>query len=249
MRLPGGVTLLVQRDRMLLKVPGAAGEAVPQALPLAGLTLAQLGQCTCSEARFWPLPGARLRIRRGPVLRLVSGRQQWLVPVDAARELAAIVRERAAATPRRDAARAVTLEQWHELRPSAAQQLTRNPRGGSFRQRTLGFRLVVALPAALLGTSLISEGIGRGEMLGSGTAVAGALLVIAMVSAADWFRVRGRLRVMEDNALPQAARPGASCGVTTFRWMAGSRGGTARGIRCCDWTPVRSAAGSRRGRR
>ena len=171
------------------------------------------------------------------MLRLVSGRQQWLVPVDAARELDAIVRERAAATPRRDAARAVTLEQGHELRPSAAQQLTRNPRGGSFRQRTVGFRLVVALPAALLGTSLISEGIGRGEVLGSGTAEAGALLVIAMVSAADWFRVRGRLRVMEDNALP----PGSPA------W--GELGGTAPGIRCCDWTPVRSAAGTRRGRR
>ncbi|MGH3788594.1 MAG: hypothetical protein ACRDRG_19075 [Pseudonocardiaceae bacterium] len=91
---------------------------------------------------------------------------------------------------------------WHALRTWAAQQLTKDPRGGGFQQRTVAFRLVVAFPAALLGTSLFSEGIGRGEELGPGAAVAGALLVIAMVSAADWFRVRGRLRPAEDNALP-----------------------------------------------
>lgn len=51
LRLRGGVTLLVQHDRLLLKVSGGAGGAVPQALPLGELALAQLGQFTCDEAR------------------------------------------------------------------------------------------------------------------------------------------------------------------------------------------------------
>lgn len=253
LRLPGGVTLLVQRDRMLLKVPGGTGGAVPQALPLGGLALAQLGQFTCTEARFWPLPGARLRIWRGPVLRLVSGRQQWLIAVQSPSELAAIVRGRAAATPRRDT-RALTLEQWHELRSWAAQQLTRSPRGGGFAQRTVGFRLVVALPAALLGTSLVSEGIGRGEAgLHSGAAVAGALLVIAMVSAAAGSGCAGGYVLRRTTRCRPAARTGVTCEVTTLRWMAGSHGGMAllrcRGIRCRARTPATLAAGSRRCRR
>ena len=202
MRLPGGATLLVQRDRMLLKVPGGGGGAVPQALPLEQLTLVQLGQFAGDEARFWPFPGARMRIGRGPVLRLVSGPQQWLIPVQAPHELAAIIRERAGATPARDTPAALTVTQWYELRTWAAQQLTKDPRAGGLRQRTVGFRLAIALPAAFLGTALISESIGRGAEVGSGAAVAGALLVVAMISAGDWIRVRRRLRVAEDNALP-----------------------------------------------
>jgi hypothetical protein len=202
LRLRGGVTLLVQRDRLLLKVSGGAGGAVPQALPLGGLTLLQLGQFTSSEARCWPLPGASMRIWRGPVLRLVSGRQQWLIPVDAPRELAAIVRGRAAATPRRTPA-PLTLTQWYELQSWTARTLTTTRRGPGLKQRTVGFRLVVAFPAALFGTLLFSEGMGRGQVgLDAGAAVAGTMLVIAMVAVGDWIRVRRRLRVAEDNALP-----------------------------------------------
>jgi hypothetical protein len=201
LRLRGGETLLVQRDRMLLKVRGGAGGAVPQALPLADLTLAQLGQFTCSEARFWPFPGARLRLWRGPVLRLVSGRQQWLIPVDAPRELATIISRRAAAAPRREIP-PLTVTQWHDLQSWAARQLTTSRRKLRLRQRTVGFRLLVAFPAVFLGSSLFGESIARGDDLGSGAVVAGAMLVIAMVSAADWTRVRRRLRVAEDNALP-----------------------------------------------
>jgi hypothetical protein len=202
LRLPGGVPLLVQRDRLVLQVPGGAGGAVAQALPLSDLALAQLGQFDCGEARFWLLPGARLRIWRGPVLRVVSRRQQWLVPVGCPRELAAIVRERACAAPRRDTPAVVTLAQWYELQTWAARQLTTSRRGPGLRQRAVGFRLVVALPAAFLGTSLFSEGIGHGGEVGGGAAVAGTLLLIAMWLVTDWLRVRRRLRVAQDNALP-----------------------------------------------
>ncbi len=204
LRLPGWEALLVQRDRVVLKVTRGAGGAVSHALPLGELALVQLGHFAGDEARFWPLPGAQVRIWRGPVLRLVSGCQQWLVPIqEAPRELAAIVRDRAATTARRETPPPLTLTQWQELQSWAARQLTRSPRGGGLAQRTVGFRLVVALPAAFLSTSLFIEGIGQGAEVGSPTAaVAAAMLVVAMVSAGDWIRVRRRLRVAEDNALP-----------------------------------------------
>ncbi|HEX8761735.1 MAG TPA: hypothetical protein VF734_17580 [Pseudonocardiaceae bacterium] len=202
LRLRGGETLLVQHDRMIVKVRGGAGGAVPQALALGELAFAQLGQFTCNEARFWPFPGVRLRLWRGPVLRLVSGRQQWLMPVDSPREVAAIVRGRAATAPRRDLPAALTLAQWHTLQSWAARQLTTSRRGPGLRQRTVGFRLLVAFPAALLGTSLFSESIGRGAELGSGAVVAGVALAIAAALVADWVRVCRRLRVAQDNALP-----------------------------------------------
>ncbi|MGH3933835.1 MAG: hypothetical protein ACRDS1_02440, partial [Pseudonocardiaceae bacterium] len=203
LRLPGGVPLLVQRDRLVLKAPGGAGGVAAQALPLAGLALAQLGQFNRDETRYWPLPGARLRIWRGPVLRMVSGRQQWLIPVGSPRELAAIVRGRATVTPPPGrTSDPLTVDQWQELHSWAARQLTTSRRGPGLRQRTVGFRLAIALPAAFLATSLFSEGIGQGGGVGPGAAVAGMLLLIALVSAADWFRVRGRLRVAQDNALP-----------------------------------------------
>ncbi len=202
-------TLLVQRDRIVLKLSAGAGGAVLQALPLAELTVAQPGRFAGSEVRWWPVPGARwTRLGRGPVLRLVSGRQQWLLPVEDPRELAAVLRARAAAaTPCRGAC-VLTLVQWHELQTWAARKLTTNRRSGGLKQRTIGFRLVVALPVAFLGTALFSESIARGAELGWvaelgwGAVVAGALLAIATALVADWIRVRRRLRVAEDNALP-----------------------------------------------
>jgi hypothetical protein len=200
LRVPGGAALLVQHDRVVLTVPGGAGGAVPQALALGELALAQPGQFAGNEVRWWPLPGTRMRMGRGPVLRLVSGRQQWLLPVEAPRELAAIIRARAS-TASHPGTR-LTLEQWHELQAWAARQLTTNRRNGSLRQRTVGFRLVVAFPSAFLGTGLVSESIARGVSLGSATVVVAAALTIAAALGADWIRVRGRLRVAADNALP-----------------------------------------------
>ncbi|HSL07027.1 MAG TPA: hypothetical protein VK887_03520 [Pseudonocardiaceae bacterium] len=200
LRLPGGATLLVQRDRMVLKVPGGAGGVVPQALALGELALAQPGQFAGNEVRWWPLPGARMRIRRGPVLRLVSGRQQWLLPVDDPRELAAIIRARAGTVSHLGTP--LTLERWHELQAWAARQLTTDRRSGGLRQRTVGFRLAVAFPLAFLGTGLFNESIARGASLGSGTVVATAALATAAALVADWVRVRRRLRVAADHALP-----------------------------------------------
>jgi hypothetical protein len=200
----GNFRLFVQRDRLLLKMTTGAG-VVPQAMPLRELTLAQPGQFAGNEVRWWPLPGSQwTRMGRGPVLRLVSGRQQWLLPVDAPRELAVIIRARAT-TARRPADRTLTLDQWHTLHSWASRQLTTSGGGGGgFAQRTVGWRLIVALPAALLGSSVLGESIARGgAFLSGGLPVVGLVeLAIAVVLAADWARVRGRLRVAADNALP-----------------------------------------------
>lgn len=136
------------------------------------------------------------------MLRLVSGRQQWLIPVDSPREVAAIVRGRAATATGRDIPAPLTFTQWQELQSWAARQLTASRRGPGLKQRTVGFRLLVAFPAALLGTALFSESIARGAELGSGAVVAGAALAIAAALVADWVRVCRRLRVAQDNALP-----------------------------------------------
>jgi len=88
------------------------------------------------------------------------------------------------------------------LQSWAARQLTASRRGPGLKQRTVGFRLVVAFPAAFLGTSLFSESIARGAELGSGAIVAGAALAVAAALVADWVRVCRRLRVAQDNALP-----------------------------------------------
>jgi hypothetical protein len=186
---------------MVLRVPGGAGGAVPQALALGELALAQPGQLVGPEVRCWPLPGARIRIGRGPVLRLVSGRQQWLLPVETPRELAAIVRARAGTAPHPSAP--LTLEQWHELQAWAARQLTTSSRSSGLKQRKVGFRLVVAIPAAFLGSALLTESLARGAGVGTGFPVAATVaLAIAAVFMADWIRVRRRLRVAADNALP-----------------------------------------------
>jgi hypothetical protein len=217
-------TLLVQRNRIVLKLSAGAGGAVPQALSLAELTVAQPGQFAGNEVRWWPVPGARwMRLGRGPVLRLVSGRQQWLIPVDAPRELAAIVRGRTAAAPGEDSTASLnpvpltvtpltvapltvaplTVAQWHKLQSWAARQLTTTTRGGSLTQRKIGFRLVVAIPAAFFGSALLTESIARGAGVDTGLPVAAAVaLALAAVFTADWIRVRRRLRVAEDNALP-----------------------------------------------
>lgn len=196
------VTLLVQRDRLVLMLRAGAGGAVPQAMPLAGLAVAQAGEFTGSEVRWWPYPGARWsRLGRGPVLRLVSGCQQWLLPVPAARELAAIIRTRAASAPR-PWSRELTVAQWHEQQAWATRQLTTTRRYRGLTQRTLGWRLAVAGPAALLGSALLAEVIARGAW-GSGVPVVAAVaLTLAAVLVADWFRVRARLRVARDNPLP-----------------------------------------------
>lgn len=198
-------TLLVQRDRIVLKLSAGAGGAVPQALSLAELTVAQPGRFAGNEVRWWPVPGARwTRLGRGPALRLVSGRQQWLIPVDSPRELAAIIRGRAAATPREGiTAGPLTVTQWHKLQSWAARQLTTTTRSGFLTQRKIDFRLAVAIPAAFFGSALLMESIARGAGVDTGFPVAAAVaLAIAAVSAADWIRVRRRLRVAEDNALP-----------------------------------------------
>ncbi|MGH4025899.1 MAG: hypothetical protein ACRDRV_15085 [Pseudonocardiaceae bacterium] len=198
----GNVTLLVQRDRLVLKLRAGAGGAVPQAMPLGGLSVAQAGEFAGSEVRWWPYPGARwTRLGRSPALRLVSGGQQWLLPVPAARELAAIIQARAESAPRRES-QDPTAARWHELQAWAARQLTTTRRYGGLTQRTVGWRLAVAVPAAFLGSALLTEMIARGAWGGGFPVVAGVALALAAVLVADWFRVRARLRVAEDHPLP-----------------------------------------------
>jgi len=203
----GQLHLLVQHERIVLKQSAGAGGAVPQALPLAELAFAQPGQFAGNQVHWWPLPGSLwTRMGTRPVLRLVAGPQQWLVPVPAPRELAAIIRERAAAAPRPEASAPapvpLTLTQWYDLQAWAARQLTTSRRGGGLKQRTVGFRLVVALPAAFLGTGLLTEWIARGGGWGSIVVMFGAYLAVSAALVTDWARVRGRLRVAENNALP-----------------------------------------------
>lgn len=201
-------TFLVQHDRLLIKLRESRGGAVGQALPLGELAFAQPGRFTGNEAHRWPFPGSRWsRMGTHPVLRLVAGCQQWLVPVPQPRELAAIIQARAATASRPAGPPVSTREQWHELQSWAAQQLTAQRRFGGLTRRTVGFRLVVAVPVAFLGSALLTEVIARQAWDSGVPVVAAVTLVIATLLVADWFRVRRRLRTAEDNTLPPGSPP------------------------------------------
>lgn len=197
--------LRVGRDRVVLaQSTRAGGGHVDQALPLAELALAQPGQVDADA--WWPLPGGTgVRVRRGPAVRLVAGRQQWLLPVADPRLVAAIARRRAtAAWPQRTGPQ--TVEAWHALRSWAVAR-TKTFRDGRQTQAYPAFRALVGFAAAVLGSGLLATAVGRG-LTDPGVWVVGVvLLVLGGGFAVWWLRVRARLEHAELHALPPHGPP------------------------------------------
>ncbi|MER6989902.1 hypothetical protein ABT337_09280 [Saccharopolyspora hirsuta] len=198
--------LRIGRDRAVLaQSTRSGGGHVDHALPLAELTLAQPGEVDADDA-WWPLPGgAGIRLRRGPAVRLVAGRQQWVLPVEDPRLVAAIARRRAtAAWPQRTGPQ--TVDAWHALRKWAVAR-TKTFRSGRQTQAYPAFRALVGFAAAMLGSGLLASAIGRG-LTDFGVWIAGAvLLALGGYFVVAWLRVRKRLEFAELQQLPPDSPP------------------------------------------
>ncbi|WP_158851396.1 hypothetical protein [Saccharothrix deserti] len=192
-RTRGGDAVRLQAQRLVVK-PGAGGEggAHPQALWLHDVTVNQTGAFTGGDLVVWPRPGGfRTRLGNAPALRVVAGRQQWLLPVDEARLLRELIRHRAghAAPP---PANGLDLEGWHRLRTWAVGATTGSQEGGGFKTTGIGWRLVAAACVGTVGWVLVWL-----------VPVAGAIgLTLSAALLADWLRVRRRMLVAEHHALP-----------------------------------------------
>ncbi|MGW1678722.1 hypothetical protein [Saccharopolyspora sp. NPDC002376] len=203
----GSARLRIGRDRVVL-VQNVTGGSGNHALPLAELALAQPGEIDADEA-WWPLPGGvGVRLRCGPAVRLVAGKQQWVLPVDDPRLVAAIVRRRGTAawslrTGPQD------LPTWHALRKWAVERTT-TYRSGPKALAHPAFRAPVGFLAAILGSMLLATCIGR-ALSDLGTCIVGIVGIVALALGAyfvvAWLRVRSRLEFAELQQLPPHSPP------------------------------------------
>lgn len=197
--------LRIGRDRAVLALKRLAGGGhVDQAIPLAEVSLAQPGEIVTVDS--WPLPGeTSLRLAEGPAVRIVAGRQQWIVNVEDPRLVAAILRRRqSAAWSQRTGPQ--DLGSWHALRRWATARTT-TFRNGRKSQSYLIFRPVVGFFATVLGLMLMTVLIAGSGMAPSGWLAACALLLIGAFFVTGWLRLRRRLDFAELQSLPPNSPP------------------------------------------
>jgi hypothetical protein len=189
--LRNGASLYVQRDRLVHKVNKSHDGGVhPQAMWLGEVTLVQPG--TSPDLQPWPVPGGiKMIIGKSPMLRLVAGPQQWILPVAQAGELAELIRSRQSAPARPTR---LSIEEWRELRLWAVRRTTGTNRG-DYKTVGIGWRLFIASVTGNFAWMFLS--IGRMVWVGS-------LITVTLTAGllADWLRVRGRMRLAEHNVLP-----------------------------------------------
>lgn len=193
--LRDGASLYVQRDRLVHKPSRAQAPGVPaQAVWLGDVTLAQPG--TAPDVYQWPAPtGATAFVGQNPLLRLVARPQQWILPVTQAGELAELVRSRRG-TPTLPTL--VSVDEWRVLRQWAVRRTVGMGRG-TYAPAGIGWRLfAAAFTGQYAWTFLV---VGADVWIG-------ALISVTLTAwlLADWWRVRGRMRVAEHNALPPGSR-------------------------------------------
>ncbi len=193
--------LLVGRDSLVLDSrPSGHGGHVRHAMPLSELALAQAGQVV-GPAASWPFPGGTsLRLGDGPVVRLVSGQQQWLVPVTDPQLLIEVVMHRASRASNSPGT-VESVDAWRELRAWAARATT-TVRRGQPRQARENRWLVAGLLAALAGTAILALTAGRfvdNIMLWG---VGGLTVLASALVMGFWWRRRSRMRIAQFSALP-----------------------------------------------
>ena len=192
--LRDGATLYVQRDRLVHKPNRAQARGVyAQAVWLGDVTLLQPG--TTPDVHPWPAPtGATAFVGQNPLLRLVARPQQWILPVTRAGELAELIRSRGG-TPAAPAR--MSIEQWRELRQWAVRRTVGMGRG-TWVPAGIGWRLFAAAFTAQFAWIFL-------HLNSTGVNVWVGILITVPLTAwllADWWRVRGRMRLAEHNALP-----------------------------------------------
>jgi len=193
--LRNGASLYLQRDRLVHKLNKShEGGVHPQAMWLGDLTVVQPG--TSPDLQAWSVPGGiKMPVGKSPMLRLVARPQQWILPVTRAAELAELIRSRQGtqARPTR-----MSVEEWRELRQWAVRRTTGTDRG-NYKTVGIGWRLFVAAFTGNFAWMFISIGL---------AAWVGILITVPLTAwlLADWWRVRGRMRVAEHNVLPPGSR-------------------------------------------
>lgn len=197
--------LRIGRDRVVLSQhnPGAGGH-VDQAIPLAELSIAEAGEVI--DADSWPLPGGvGLRLRQAPAVRLVAGRQQWVVHVEDPRLVTAILlRRQTAAWPQRTGPQ--NLNSWHALREWAAARSTAL-RDGRKAQALPGWRAPLGFAAAVLGTFLAFTTGGQASDDPTSWIPGAVLLALAGYLLVEWLRVRRKMEFVELQSLPPNSPP------------------------------------------
>lgn len=197
--------LRIERDRAVLALKRMAGGGnVDQAIPLSEVKLAQPGEIVGGDS--WPLPGAMaVRLSEGPAVRVVAGKQQWIVNVEDPRLVAAILRRRqSAAWSQRTGPQ--DLGSWHALRKWATAQTT-TFRNGKKSQSYRVFRPIVGFFAGVLGLMLLTMQIAGGGTGPSTWLATAAMLLIGGFFVVSWLRQRTRLGHAELQSLPPNSPP------------------------------------------
>lgn len=192
--------LRIGRDRAFLALRRMAGGGhVDQAIPLAEVSLAQPGEIVGDES--WPLPGTTaVRLVEGPAVRVVAGKQQWIVNVEDPRLVAAILRRRqTAAWPQRTGPQ--DLGSWHALRKWAVARTT-TFRNGRKTQSYRVFRPVVGFFSSVLGLMMVTMLLAGGGFAPSTWLAALAMLLIGGFFVVSWLRLGARLAFAELQSLP-----------------------------------------------
>jgi hypothetical protein len=191
-KIGNGERLFLQRDRLVRQAGGTG--VVPYALWLADVTLVQCGVRSAPEIGAWQSPGGyRIPVHNTTWLRIVAGRQQWLIPTLEARLVAELVNARktmAAPAPADD----LDLAGWYRLR----EWVVAKTYGGLVQfgttKKGIGWRLFAAAVAGGFAFMLLP----LAPMRVPGLVVA----VIALVALADWARIRPGVRRAEHHSLP-----------------------------------------------
>jgi hypothetical protein len=193
--LRDGSSLHVQRDRLVHKPSRAQAPGVPaQAVWLGDVTLLQPG--TTPDVHPWPTPtGATAFVGQNPLLRLVARPQQWILPVTQAGELAELIRSRRT-TPTLPTL--ISVDEWRVLRQWAVRRTVGMGRG-TYAPAGIGWRLFAAAFTGQYAWMFLAVGA---------DAWIGVVISVTLTAwlLADWWRVRGRMRVAEHNALPPGSR-------------------------------------------
>ncbi|MEB3368524.1 hypothetical protein [Saccharopolyspora mangrovi] len=192
--------LRIERDRAVLSLKRMAGGGhVDQAIPLAEVSSAQPGEIVGGDS--WPLPGAMaVRLVEGPAVRVVAGKQQWVVNVEDPRLVGAILRRRqSAAWSQRTGPQ--DLASWHALRKWATAQTT-TFRNGKKSQSYRVFRPLVGVFSGVLGLMLLTMQIAGSGAAPSTWLAAAAMLLIGAFFVVSWLRQRTRLAHAELQSLP-----------------------------------------------
>ncbi|MFC7344276.1 hypothetical protein [Saccharopolyspora griseoalba] len=193
-------SLRIGRDRAVLALKRMAGGGhVDQAVPLSEVSLAQPGEIVGGGS--WPLPGTTaVRLVEGPAVRLVAGKQQWIVNVEDPRLVAAILRRRqTAAWSQRTGPQ--DLRSWHALRKWAVARTT-TYRNGRKAQSYRAFRPLVGFFFGVLGLMLLTKLIAGGGSAPSMWLAASAMLLVGASFVISWLRSGARLAFAELQSLP-----------------------------------------------